>query len=198
MKTSIILILCCCILSGCGSQLVIPEKGLKITQYRIGAGDQLYINVWKNPDLSLSVPVRPDGHISVPLVGDADATNKTAEQLAAVLTEKLAQYIRAPKVTVIVTAAISANFSNRVRIIGAVRQPKSVPYSRGMTILDLVLHAGSLTEFSNGNSATLYRKTANGTKSYTVEVENILKKGDLTTNYEMHPSDVLIIPESVF
>lgn len=190
--------LLCILTAACTTPLEIPEPAVKVTEYKIGIADTLYINVWKNPDLSLSVPVRPDGKISVPLVGDAIAASLSAEQLAENLTDKLKKYIRNPEVTVIVSSSESAEFLSRVRITGAISLPQSIPYRRGMTVLDLVLQAGSLSDFANGDGAILYRKTAAGTKRYSIQIDRIIKKGDISTNYELQPADILIIPESLF
>jgi len=175
-----------------------PEENTTMAEYEIGIGDQLYINVWQNPDLSLSMLVRPDGKISVPLLGDVTAIGISAAELSAQLSERLSQFIRSPKVTIIVTSPVSAEFFTRVRITGAVQAPQSIPYRQGMTILDLVLQAGSLTPFANGDDAILYRKTSEGTKGYQIKLNRIIKKGDISTNYELRPSDILIVPESVF
>ncbi|MFT6985264.1 MAG: polysaccharide export outer membrane protein [Psychromonas sp.] len=198
MRKFLLFILSTCIITSCAVPLEVPEQGLEIPEYKIGAGDQLYINVWQNPDLSLSVPVRPDGKISVPLVGDAPAVGLSAETLSENLKEQLSQFIRNPEVTVIVTSAISAEYLTRVRITGAVQAPQSTPYRQGMTILDLLLQAGSLTPFANGNDAILYRKTKSGTKRYSIRLDSIIKEGDISTNYELRPSDILIVPESIF
>jgi len=175
-----------------------PEENTSIAEYKIGVGDQLYINVWQNPDLSLSMLVRPDGKISVPLLGDVNAVGASAEGLSTQLSKRLSQFIRSPKVTVIVTSPVSAEFFTRVRITGAVQAPQSIPYRQGMTILDLVLQAGSLTPFADGDDAILYRKTSEGTKGYPIKLNRIIKQGDISTNYELRPSDILIVPESVF
>lgn len=198
MWRSLLLILSIGLLTSCTMPLETPEQGLPIPEYKIGAGDQLQVNVWQNPDLSLNVPVRPDGKISVPLIGDAQAAGLSAEVLAAKLKKDLNKFIRNPEVTVIITSAISAEFLTRVRITGAVQVPQSIPYRQGMTVLDLVLRAGSLTLFANGNGAILYRKTADGTKGYSIRLDSIIKEGDITTNYELRPSDILIVPESIF
>ncbi|MCG6200938.1 XrtA/PEP-CTERM system exopolysaccharide export protein [Psychromonas antarctica] len=189
------------LLTSCSTPLDSPEQGIaiqEIPEYKIGAGDQLYINVWQNPDLSLSVAVRPDGKISVPLIGDAKAVGSTAEDLAANLSDQLDKFIRNPEVTVIVTSAISSEFLTRVRITGAVQLPQTIPYRQGMTILDLVLQAGGLSVFADGDNAILYRKTNEGTKRYPVRLDSIMKEGDIATDYELRPSDTLIVPESVF
>ncbi len=176
----------------------IYDDMIEFPEYQVGAGDTLYINVWKNPDLSISVPVRPDGYFSAPLVGEQRAEGLTINQITSDLSVKYAKYLRTPRVTVIVTNAQSGQFLNRVRITGAVNQPQSVPYSRGMTVLDLVLFAGGMTPYANGDSAVLHRKTPFGMSKYKVDVEAIIDDGEMKTNYELRPSDVIIIPESIF
>jgi len=200
MHRTITIILATLSLIACSSAptTTIFEDELPLQEYIIGNGDQLYISVWQNPDLSLSVPVRPDGKISVPLVGDAQAEGLSAQLLSENISALLSKYIRVPQVTVIVTAAHSADFLTRVRITGAVNTPQSLPYRRNMTVLDLVLQAGGITAFANADDAILYRVTPNGTQPYDVHVDAILSSGILTTNYTLRPSDILIIPESVF
>lgn len=166
--------------------------------YLIGKGDGLSISVWRNPDLSVSVPVRPDGKISTPLVGDILAAGLTAEQLAANLTEELSNFIRTPQVTVIVVNASSSTYLHRVRVTGAVNGPISVPHQEGMTVMDLVLQAGGLTPLADGNGANLYRVTEEGSEAYPVYLDDILKEGDLRSNYLLSPSDTITVPESAF
>jgi len=127
------------------------------SEYRIGVGDNLAINVWRNKDLSVTVPVRPDGKISVPLAGDVEVGEKTPEEVSAAITQKLAKYIRDPFVTVIVTDMNSNQFKNRVRVTGAVQRPVSLPYRDGMTVLDVVLEAGGTNEFANLSNSSLFR-----------------------------------------
>ncbi|MCP4322558.1 MAG: sugar ABC transporter substrate-binding protein [Psychromonas sp.] len=201
MNSKVMIILCTALLTACANKptTVIPfEEDISIAEYTIGNGDQLAISVWQNPDLSISVAVRPDGQISMPLVGDAQAKGLTPEALSKSLAKKLSKYIRSPNVTTIIIAANSAIYTNRVRITGAVNAQLSIPFYKDITVLDLVLEAGGLTEFANGDSAILYRKTPAGTESYPVNVGEILTEGILTTNYILRPSDILIIPESVF
>ena len=177
-----------------------PVGGTDYTEseYKIGVGDQLGVSVWRNTELSISVPVRPDGKISVPLVGDVMAAGLSAEQLAADLTKKLESYVRNPQVTVIVTNASSADFQQRVRVTGAVQGPRSIPYRKGMTVLDLILTAGGLNPFASGNKAKLYRITEEGTQVYPIYVDDILNKGKLDTNYPLLPSDIVTVPERAF
>ncbi len=166
--------------------------------YRIGVGDELQIQVWRNEELSAKVPVRPDGKISSPLAGDITAAGLTTQELAKSVTEKLGTYIRNPEVTVIVANPVSADFLRRVRVTGAVRTPVSVTYRQGMTVLDVVLQAGGLTEFAAPAKTRLYRTVDGRTKVYPVNLDAILKRGDLSTNYPLYPSDVVTVPERSF
>lgn len=166
--------------------------------YRIGVGDELQVQVWRNEELSARIPVRPDGKISSPLVGDIVAAGLTTQELAKAITEKLGAYVRNPEVTVIVTNPVSADFLRRVRVTGAVRNPVSVTYRQGITVLDLVLQAGGLTEFAAPGKARLYRTVEGRTKIYAVDLGAILEDGDLKTNYALYPSDVVTIPERSF
>lgn len=174
------------------------QTGVLAEEYHIGVGDELQVSVWQNPELSVAVPVRPDGKISIPLVGDVIAAGQTTENLAADMEKSLANYIRNPEVTVIVTSPVSAGYLQRVRITGAVTTPQSLPYQQGMTVLDLVLQAGGVTPFGIGNDALLYRQTEGEVKIYRVYIDDIVEKGRLDTNYEMAPFDILTIPERAF
>ena len=165
------------------------------TEYRIGVGDSLSINVWRNDDLSVDVPVRPDGKVSVPLAGDVMVGNKTPEEVAADITERLATFIRDPYVTVIVTDMGSDEYRSRVRVTGAVEEPLSLPYRQGMTVLDIVLEAGGTTEFANEGGAVLYRRTG---ERLDVQLNRILHRGDMATNYPLQPGDVVTVPERAF
>lgn len=191
------------VLSGCQSAgLTTPSQmeapDLSSLPYKIGAGDQLQVMVWRNQELSVSVPVRPDGFISVPLVGDIKALDMTPEGLARQIEESIKSYIRTPQVTVIVTNPASSEYLHRVRITGAIRAPASLPYRKGMTVMDVVLGAGGVTEFGRGNSARLYRNFQETQEVYAVQIEDILQKGDLSTNYELFPGDVITVPERLF
>lgn len=179
-----------------------PQKNenpvLLVDQYLIGVDDQIEVSVWKNPDLSISVPVRPDGKISIPLVGEVMAGGKTPEMVAADITQKLSSYIRDPQVAVILVELRSHEFLSRVRVSGAVRNPASFRFRQGMTVLDLVLEAGGLNEFASGNGAKLYRQSSDGAKSIPVRLADILQAGKMTTNYAIEPGDVLAVPERIF
>jgi polysaccharide export outer membrane protein len=168
------------------------------SEYRIGVDDQLQVNVWRNEELSVAVPVRPDGMISIPLVGDVLAGGRTPTQVSAAIEEKLKRYIREPQVTVMVTELRSHEFISRVRITGAVQQPVSLPYRQGMTVLDAVLEAGGVTEFASANRAKLYRRNGEGTKVIPVELGRILSRGELQSNYQLLPGDIVSVPERLF
>ena len=169
-----------------------------ITEYTVGIGDQLAISVWRNPDLSVEVPVRPDGKVSVPLAGDLMAAGKTPMQLSNDITNQLSNFLKGPQVTVIVTNPASSDFQRRVRITGAVNTPVSLPYREGMTVLDLVLLANGLNDYAAAQNATLYRKSAGKVTAYPVNLDHLLNKGKLETNYPLQPSDVLSVPERLF
>lgn len=175
-----------------------PQEFAVDKNYRIGVGDEVNIRVWRNEELSVQVPVRPDGKVSSPLVGDIVAAGLTTQELATAITTKLSNYVRNPEVTVIVTNPASADFLRRVRVTGAVRTPLSVSYRQGMSVMDLILQAGGLSEFASPNKARLYRTVDGKTKVYPIRVEDILQNGDLTTNYTLFPSDVVTIPERSF
>ena len=167
--------------------------------YRIGVDDVLKVSVWRNDDLSVTVPVRPDGKISVPLVGDVAAGGRTPEEVGATIEEKLAAYVRDPKVAVILTELRSHEFLSRVRVTGAVRKPVSIPFRQGMTVLDAVLEAGGVNDFAAANRTRLYRKGRAGqAQSYDVELGALLEKGDLATNFPVQPGDVITVPERAF
>jgi len=175
-----------------------PDIGTKSGTYQIGVDDGLQITVWRNPDLSTNVPVRPDGKISVPLVGDVQAGGLTPEEVAANIKQKLAYYIRDPNVTVIVTSLQSHEFLSRVRVTGAVRTPRSMPYRAGMTVLDAVLEAGGVNDFGVPNNTKLYRKGKTKTEVIEIELGDILNKGKLETNVEVKPGDIITVPERMF
>ncbi len=166
--------------------------------YRLGTGDMVRVNVWKNPDLSVEVPVRPDGFISVPLVGDVRAGGRTTGEIARETEQQLQQFIRSPQVSIIVTNLVSNEFLNRVRVVGAVAEPKSISHRDGMTVLDLVLEAGGLTDFASAQNAKLYRKSGGETLAYPLFLKSILEDGMLETNYVLAPGDVISIPERRF
>jgi polysaccharide export outer membrane protein len=167
------------------------------TDYIIGPGDTIQVFVWRNPELSVTVPVRPDGKVSTPLVEDMVAVGKKPSELARDIETRLAEYIRSPQVNIIVTSAQST-FS-KVTVIGQVRTPQSVPFREGMRMMDLLLAVGGLTEFAAGNRARLIRTDDQGTeREIRVRLKDLLTRGRLEHNVEVRPGDVLIVPESVF
>lgn len=166
--------------------------------YRIGAGDVLTVSVWGSPELSLSVPVRPDGYISMPLIGDVQASDLEAEDLAATISVALEAQLRDPQVTVIVSQVNSVQYTQRVRVTGAVSAPRSLPYARGMSVLDAILEAGGVNELASANRAKLYRISEGSLKEYNIRLDDILLRGELGTNYQMQPGDVITVPERLF
>lgn len=170
-------------------------KASQLEQYTLGPADVVTVSVWRNPDLSVSVPVRPDGKISTPLIGDVHAAGLTPEKLAANIREKLSLFIREPQVSIVVTSMNSHEFMSRVRVTGAVRAPATMPFRPGMTVLDVVLSAGGLNDFANGNETILYRKVGNETVAIPVRLKDILLRGEIQTNYDLQPGDILTVPE---
>ena len=210
MKKNIIIILLgisAGMLTACSSQDVI-QQGIMVSNshkvlsnaniFYIGVDDVLQVNVWKNPELSVTVPVRPDGKISVPLIGDVQAGGRVPMEVAKSIKKKLKEFVRTPQVTVILTQLNSHEFVSRVRVTGAVRSPVSLPYRQGMTVLDAVLQAGGLNEFASSNGGKLYRKTNITTANYNIYLKDILNAGELETNYELMPGDIISVPERLF
>lgn len=167
-----------------------------IPDYRLGPGDVIQVFVWRNPELSITVPVRPDGKISTPLVDDLVAVGKTPSELARDLEKTLSEYVLTPKVNVIVTGSLSA--ANQVKLIGQVKSPQSIPYRAGMTVLDAVMAVGGLTEFAAGNRAHILRKAPDGKEQFIKVRVADLVKGKLKGNIAVSPGDVLVVPESMF
>ncbi|MDX1590197.1 MAG: polysaccharide biosynthesis/export family protein [Oleiphilaceae bacterium] len=206
-------------LSGCAASPYSSEEKVEkalaraqepISEYRIGPTDALRISVWRNPELSEQVTVRPDGRISMPLLGDLVARGRTPQALSGVIEEKLAEYVRQPRVSVIVAQMGSHEFSHRVRVTGAVNNPLSQPWREGMTVMDMVLGAGGVNEFAAMNRAVLYRpiqtvengqeepRTEREVVAIPVRLDDILNKGRVETNYPLLPGDILSIPERRF
>ncbi len=176
-----------------------PEISTKTApEFRLGSGDIVSVSVWKNPDLSVTVPVRPDGFISVPLAGDILAGGQTPTEISKITEQKLSQFIRTPRVSVIIQEIPSAEFQNRVRVVGGVADPKSIQHRDGMTVIDLVLEAGGTNEFASPNSAKLYRTIDGVARTFDVYLQDILSSGLLDTNYQLIPGDVITIPERRF
>jgi polysaccharide export outer membrane protein len=162
----------------------------------IGPGDNVNIVVWRNPELSASVPVRPDGKIATPLVEDLPAIGKDPTTLARDVEKALSKYIRDPVVTVIVTGFVGP-YSEQIRVLGEASKPQVLSYKQKMTVLDVMIAVGGLTDFADGNAATLVR-AADGNRQYSVRLNDLIRRGDVSANVEMKPGDVLIIPQSFF
>lgn len=164
-------------------------------EYIIGPGDTLQIFVWRNSDISTTVPVRPDGRISTPLVKEMLAVGKTPNQLGQDIEEVLSKYIKGPEVTVIVTGFVGT-FSEQIRVVGQAAKPMALSYRENITLLDVMIEVGGLNEFAAGNRAKIIRKIGGKQTEIMVRLEDLIKDGDITANVFMHPGDVLIIPES--
>ncbi len=175
----------------------LPSTNL-VAIYKIGVDDVIKVNVWKNPELSIEVPVRPDGMISVPLIGDVKAAGLAPEQVSINVKEKLKKFIRDPLVAVILTQLNSHEYLSRVRITGAVRTPISLAYRQGMTILDAVLAAGGINDFASAGNTKLYRRVNNKSTAINIELDDILNGGKLSTNYILKPGDIITVPERIF
>jgi polysaccharide export outer membrane protein len=187
------------LLFGCASTTYPPAPATAASpdyNWIIGPGDNVNIVVWRNPELSMSVPVRPDGKIATPLVEDLPAIGKDATTLARDIERALAKYIRDPVVTVIVTGFVGP-YSEQIRVLGEAQKPQVLPYKQKMTVLDVMIAVGGLTDFADGNGATLLR-VAEGNKQYSVRLKDLIRRGDVSANVEMKPGDVLIIPQSWF
>lgn len=165
--------------------------------YIIGPGDSVEIFVWRNPELSKSVPVRPDGRITAPLIEDIEASGRTPTELARQIEQALDEYVRDPIVTVTVNG-FSGEYYEQIRVVGEAAQPLALPYSKNMTVLDVVIAAGGLTEFAAGNKSSIVRRSGSAPAQYQVRLDDLIKDGDISANVIMEPGDVLIIPEAWF
>ncbi|WP_089399611.1 XrtA/PEP-CTERM system exopolysaccharide export protein [Noviherbaspirillum humi] len=168
-----------------------------LADYRIGPGDTLNVMVWRTPEASMTVSVRPDGKITTPLVQDLPATGKTARELARDLEKALSQYVQQPIVTVIVTGFVGP-YTEQIRVIGQAAKPQALAYRRGMSLMDVLIAVGGITEFAAGNRANLIRTVDGKQQKYAVRLNDLIKEGDISANVEVRPGDVLIIPESYF
>lgn len=171
-----------------------PLAEADANRYRIGPSDVIQVFVWRNPELTTTVPVRPDGKISTPLVEDMVANGKTPTELARDVEKVLAEYIRSPQVSVIVIEP--ASLFSQVRVVGQVRQPMPLAYRQGMTVLDALLAVGGLGDFAAGNRAKIVRTTDGKTQEIRVKADDLVNKGDMSQNRELKPGDVLVVPES--
>jgi polysaccharide export outer membrane protein len=188
------------LLGGCatrGSTVSADAAAVPNTDYLIGPGDNVNIIVWRNPEVSMSVPVRPDGKITTPLVEDLPASGKTSTQLARDIEKELAKFIQQPVVTVIVTG-FTGTYDEQIRVIGQAAKPQALPYRRDMSLMDVLIAVGGVTEFAAGNRATIIRKIDGKPQRLAVRLDDLIKSGDISANLPMRPGDVLVIPESFF
>jgi polysaccharide export outer membrane protein len=188
------------LLAGCSSAPPYPEAPTLAASpdylYKIGPLDNVNVTVWRNPELSMSVTVRPDGKISAPLIEDLPALGKDPTTLARDIEKVLSKYVRDPIVTVIVGGFVGP-YPEQIRVVGEAAKPQAIPYRQGMTILDLMIVVGGITDFADGNKATILR-TSEGGRQYSVRLKDLLKRGDITANVDIKPGDILLIPQSWF
>jgi polysaccharide biosynthesis/export protein len=188
------------IIAGCANTPVAPPAPavLTLTEYKylIGPGDILSVIVWQNPDLSTSVPVRPDGRITISLVEDLVAAGKDPTMVAREIERAMSRYIRDPVVNVVVTS-FSGPYGEQVRVVGQAAKPQALAYRSRMTLLDVLIAVGGITPFADGNRSNILR-TSEGNKLYSVRIDDLLRKGDISANVMVQPGDVLVIPEAWF
>jgi polysaccharide biosynthesis/export protein len=203
VSAKVCLILGCVVLlglGGCAASKYPPAPGgfgQFEPQYLVGPGDTVNIQVWRNPELSMSVPVRPDGKITTPLVEDLPASGRTPTQLAREIEIALAKYIQSPVVTVIVTGFVGP-YSEQIRVIGQAARPQALPYRENMTLMDVMIAVGGITDFAAGNKASILRVTDGRSQQLAVRLVDLVRWGDLSANVAMRPGDVLVIPQSFF
>ncbi len=190
-----------CWLAGCASmgaqQHAQAQEQSYQHEYRIGPGDTIVISVWRQPDVSITVPVRPDGKITTPLVEDLQASGKTSTELARDIEQALKKYIQEPVVTVTVKEFVGP-YGEQIRVIGQAAKPQALPYRQGMSLMDVVIAVGGLTEFASGNRASVVRNVSGRQQKLPVRLNDLIRDGDLTANMPMRPGDILVIPESFF
>jgi polysaccharide export outer membrane protein len=187
--------------SGCSSTPVAPQTSIAPPtfqhDYLIGPGDNVNIVVWRNPEVSMSVPVRPDGKITTPLVEDLIAVGKTSTELARDIEKALAKFIQQPVVTVIVTGFVGP-YQEQIRVIGQAAKPQALPYRQGMSLMDVLIAVGGITEFASGNKASIIRTVEGKQQKLNVKLDDLIKEGDISANVAVQPGDILVIPQSFF
>lgn len=191
---------CVVLLGGCGTTYPPASPGFAAPatrDYLIGPGDSVNVMVWRNPELSMAVPVRPDGKITTPLVEDLSASGKTPTQLAREIEKQMAKYIQSPVVTVIVQGFVGP-YSEQIRVIGEAAKPQALPYRENMTLLDVMIAVGGITDFAAGNRASIVRTIGDKKEQFGVRLHQLIRRGDISANVPMRPGDVLIIPQSFF
>jgi polysaccharide biosynthesis/export protein len=189
------------IVSGCGGAPPLPPappaSSLPSAEYRIGPGDALNIFVWRNPELTLTVPVRPDGRLSIPLVEDIVAIGKTPTALAREFEQQLSKYVKEPLVTVIVENFVGP-IPEQIRVIGEAASPRALPYRADMTLLDVMIAVGGLTKYAAGNDSVIVRTAQGEQNTYSVHLNSLIRDGDIESNVALRPGDILIIPQRLF
>ena len=186
-------------IAGCATQEYPPAPKLGPAadyNYHIGPTDVINVIVWRNPELSTSVPVRPDGKITAPLIEDLPALGKDSTTLARDIEKALSRYIRDPVVTVIVTG-FNGPYPEQIRVVGEAQKPQALPYRQGMTVLDVMIAVGGLTDFADGNNASIMR-TSEGGRQYSVRLKDLVKRGDISANVDVKPGDILLVPQAWF
>jgi polysaccharide export outer membrane protein len=187
-------------LGGCATRPLPAPAEAQVTadsNYLIGPGDSINIIVWRNPEVSMSVPVRPDGKITTPLVEDLPASGKTSTELARDIEKALAKFIQQPVVTVVVSSFVGT-YGEQIRVIGQAARPQALPYRRDMSLMDVMIAVGGTTEFAAGNRASLVRTVDGKQQKFNVRIDDLVKDGDISANVPVRPGDVLVIPESYF
>ncbi|MBG6221021.1 MULTISPECIES: XrtA/PEP-CTERM system exopolysaccharide export protein [unclassified Janthinobacterium] len=186
-------------LGGCRTRYALApaDDSAPMHDYLIGPGDTVNIIVWRNPEVSLTVAVRPDGKITTPLVEDLPASGRTSTQLARDIEQALSKFIQQPVVTVIVTN-FSGPYGEQIRVIGEAAKPQALPYRLGMSLMDVLIAVGGITDFAAGNKASIIRMRDGRQQQLGVRLDDLLKDGDISANVMMRPGDVLLIPESFF
>jgi polysaccharide biosynthesis/export protein len=188
------------VMAGCASTDSFPPAPVSAStqdyNYIIGPGDNINIIVWRNPELSMSVPIRPDGKFSTPLIDELVAQGKSSVEISRDIEKQLAKYVRDPVVTVIVTGFVGP-YDQQIRVVGEAAKPQALPFKQYMTLLDVMIAVGGLTDFADGNGATIVR-SGEGGKQYSVRLRDLIRRGDVSANVQMKPGDILIIPQSFF
>lgn len=189
------------LVSACTSAPQLPEASAAAPssprEYLIGPGDTVNVTVWRNPEVSMSVTVRPDGKITTPLVEDLTASGKTPTGLARDIEKALSKFIQQPVVTVIVTGFVGP-YGEQIRVIGQAAKPQALPYRQGMSLMDVLIAVGGVTEFAAGNRANIIRTVDGKQRQLAVRLSDLIRDGDISANVPMQPGDILVIPESYF
>jgi polysaccharide biosynthesis/export protein len=202
LRAALLLCLFVVLSGGCAKRVLYPPAPARaevsqVGDYLVGPGDVLSIVVWRNPEVSTEVPVRPDGKFTTPLVEDLQASGKTSSQVARDMEKTLSKYIQDPIVSVIVKNFVGP-YGEQIRVVGQATKPQALPYRERMTLLDVMIAVGGITDFADGNGASILRSTGGKARQYSVRLSDLLKDGDVSANVEMRPGDVLVIPESWF